>query len=122
MEKKKFANVNTPEEFVDEVNRCGSGRYEIGIDENLEKFESLRATIFFNGARWEYVGEEYRRQLVLYSNANGTNLDRIRIFDIESVELVRCNEYGALYAITTGDMHPQRHLLYLDNPDNQLSE
>lgn len=122
MAKKKLADVNSPEEFIAEVNRCGKGRYEIGIDENLEKFESLRATIFFTGARWEYIGEEYKRELVLYCKADGMNLDRIRIFDIESVELVRCNEYGALYAITTGDMHPQRHLLYLDNPDNQLSE
>lgn len=117
MARKKFAEVNSPEEFAAEVNRCGIGRYEIGIDENLEKFESLRATIFFNGARWEYVGEEYKRQLVLYSNSNGMKLDRIRIFDIESVELVRCNEIGALYAITTGDVRPQRHLLYLNNPD-----
>lgn len=122
MAKKKFANVNTPEKFVAEVNRCGSGRYEIGIDENLIKFESLRATIFFTGARWEYVGEEHKRQLVLYTKADGMNLDRIRIFDIKSVELVRSNEHGALYIITTGDIHPQRHQLYLDNPDNKPSE
>jgi len=121
MAKKKFANVNSPDEFITEVNRCGRGRYEIGIDENLEKFESLRATIFFNGARWEYVGENYTKELVLYSNTGGMNLDRIRISDINSVELVRCNEYGALYVITTGDMHQKRHLLYLDSPDKSTA-
>ena len=122
MASKKLENVNSPEKFVAEVNRCGSGRYEIGVDENIEKFESLRATIFFNGARWEYVGEDPERELVLYSNTGGTNLDQIRICDVESVELVRSNEVVALYAIITGDIHPQRHLLYLESPDKSTVE
>lgn len=114
----KFPKTVSPDDFVALVNKCGNGTYRIGVDENLERFDSFRATIFFSGARWDYVHSDINttKILVLFSEADGTKYDKIHIYNIESIELVRCNDLGAVYAITTGLVNQKRYLLYLYSP------
>jgi hypothetical protein len=57
MAKKRATAVKTLDDFIDEVNRCDYGRYEIGANENAQTISTLRATIFFRKARWEFIGD-----------------------------------------------------------------
>lgn len=116
MAKEGFMNDNSLSKFIDEVNRCGSGQYEVGVDEDIEQFDALRATILFNKARWEYLGDGFSRVLVLYCDGNKVGSDRIRITNPQSAELVRSNEFVKVYAVITGNSNPLRYLFYLKQP------
>lgn len=115
MAKKRATAVKTLDDFIDEVNRCDYGRYEIGLNEDTQTVSTLRATIFFKSARWEFIGDSRfaGRTLVLYSNTGGVLSSKIKIDDVQSVELLRGNEFGASYIITAGDINPERHLFSL---------
>lgn len=115
MAKKRATSVKTLDDFIDEVNRCDYGRYEIGLNEDTQTISTLRATIFFKSARWEFVGDSRfaGRTLALYSHTGGVLSSKIKIDDVRSVELLRGNEFGASYIITAGDINPERHLFSL---------
>lgn len=116
MPKRGSFAVKTLDDFVEKVNWCGNGRYEIGIDESTKMTGTLRATVCFNRAYWMYVTESmvYDRILILSSTNAGAEQERIRIHNAQSVELLRCNELGAAYIITAGEMRQEKHLIYLD--------
>lgn len=115
MAKKRATAVKTLDDFIDEVNRCDYGRYEIGANENAQTISTLRATIFFRKARWEFIGDNTfpGRTLALYSDIGGVQADKIKIDDVRSVELLRGNDFGAAYVITAGEINPERHLFSL---------
>lgn len=99
MAKKRATSVKNLDDFIDEVNQCDYGRYEIGLNEDTQTISTLRATIFFKNARWELIGDRRfaGRTLVLYRNTGGVLSSKIKIDDVQSVELLRGNEFGASY-------------------------
>lgn len=107
----KLKQVRTVDDFIDEVNRCKAGRYDVGY----EPYEPLSACIQFDSARWEYYTEPNTKSLVLYSQNEGTRNGRIRVKDVQGIEHIRGNEIGNAYAIIAGDGEKKRYVFYLDN-------
>lgn len=50
-----MVKIKTVDDLIAEVNRCHAGRYEAGMNEaTAEATGSLRATIRFDSARWDF--------------------------------------------------------------------
>lgn len=113
-----MVKIKTVDDLIAEVNRCHAGRYEAGMNEaTAEATGSLRATIRFDSARWDFFSGLYGyvKTLVLYSQKDGAENGRIRISDVQGIEHIRGNEQGNAYVIIAGN--DERHLIMLDNPE-----
>ena len=105
--------VKTVNDFIDLINNSKSGRYEIGqgIDDIAEP---LKATIYFDSAKWVYYPEPKTKCLVLYSEQAGNNKGRISISDVKGVEEIRKGVRGVTVAVIAGNKEQYRYIFYIN--------
>lgn len=110
--------AKTLNEFIDEVNNCHYGFYEVGtgIDDTTEP---LTVTVYFDSAKWAYYPKANAKRLVLYSTVDGIMNDRISISDVKSIEHVRGNEFGNAYKIVAGNDNQREYVFMLKRTKKQ---